>query len=306
VAVECACGLPQARGVNAEMNVVTRLLSPGSTVRVLEHADLDEVLDLLARDPIDNAFIGSRVESAGLDQWRLGGEMWGYSAGGRLASLCFSGANLVPINATPEAVRAFADRARKQGRRCSSIVGAREAALDLWSCLAPHWDPAREVRPNQPVMAIRESSPTVAPDFRIRPVRPSELDTMMPACIAMFTEEVGVSPVAADGGRMYRQRVAELVNTGRAFAWIEGGEVVFKAEIGAVTRAVCQIQGVWVNPRYRGRRISEGGMAAVVEYALRDFAPVVSLYVNDFNLPARASYHRVGFREVSEFASVLF
>jgi len=104
----------------------------------------------------------------------------------------------------------------------------------------------------------------VAPDFRIRPVRPSELDTMMPACIAMFTEEVGVSPVAADGGRMYRQRVAELVNTGRAFAWIENGEVVFKAEIGAVTRAVCQIQGVWVNPRYRGRRISEGGMAAVL------------------------------------------
>jgi predicted GNAT family acetyltransferase len=288
------------------MNVVTRLLSPASGVRVLDHTDLGDVLELLARDPVDNAFIGSRVEAAGLDQWQLGGEMWGHAAGGRLTSLCFSGANLVPINATPDAVRAFADRARKQGRRCSSIVGPRDAALDLWTYLAPHWEPAREVRPNQPVMTLREPSPTVAPDFRVRAVHPAELDLLMPACISMFTEEVGVSPVAADGGRMYRQRVAELVNAGRAFAWVDGGEVVFKAEIGAVTRAVCQIQGVWVNPRYRGRRISEGGMAAVVEYALRDFAPVVSLYVNDFNLPARASYHRVGFREVSEFASVLF
>ncbi|HEU5357467.1 MAG TPA: GNAT family N-acetyltransferase [Actinocrinis sp.] len=288
------------------MNVVSRLLSPAASARVLDHNDLGEVLDLLAREPIDNAFIGSRVEAAGLDPWQLGGEMWGYAANGKLTSLCFSGANLVPINATPDAVRAFADRARKQGRRCSSIVGPREPTLDLWSYLAPHWDQAREVRPNQPVMALREPSVTVAPDFRVRPVHPAQLDALMPACIAMFTEEVGVSPVAADGGRMYRQRVAELVNAGRAFAWVDGGEVVFKAEIGAVTRAVCQIQGVWVNPKFRGRRISEGGMAAVVEYALRDFAPVVSLYVNDFNTPARASYHRVGFREVSEFASVLF
>jgi hypothetical protein len=122
----------------------------------------------------------------------------------------------------------------------------------------------------------------------------------------MFTEEVGVSPLGADGGHGYRQRVAELIGAGRAFAWIEGGEVVFKAEIGAVARDVCQIQGVWVNPRYRGQRVSEGGMSAVVEYALRDFSPLVSLYVNDFNAPARAAYHRVGFREVSEFASILF
>ena len=288
------------------MNMMTRLLSPSAAARVLGPADLEEVLDLLARDPVDNVFISSRVASAGLDPWQLGGELWGFHVGGRLTSVCFSGANLVPVAATPESVRAFADRARKQGRRCSSIVGPREPVLDLWGYLGAHWGAPREIRSSQPVMAIRESSPTVAPDFRVRPVRAAELDVLMPACVAMFTEEVGVSPTAADGGFSYRQRVAELINGGRAFAWIEGGDVVFKAEIGAVTRETCQIQGVWVNPRYRGRRISEGGMSAVVEYALRDFSPLVTLYVNDFNAPARAAYHRVGFREVSEFASILF
>ena len=288
------------------MNMMTRLLSPSAAARVLGPADLEEVLDLLARDPVDNVFISSRVASAGLDPWQLGGELWGFHVGGRLTSVCFSGANLVPVAATPESVRAFADRARKQGRRCSSIVGPREPVLELWGYLGPHWGAPREIRSSQPVMAIRESSPTVAPDFRVRPVRAAELDVLMPACVAMFTEEVGVSPTAADGGFSYRQRVTELINGGRAFAWIEGGDVVFKAEIGAVTRETCQIQGVWVNPRYRGRRISEGGMSAVVEYALRDFSPLVTLYVNDFNAPARAAYHRVGFREVSEFASILF
>jgi predicted GNAT family acetyltransferase len=32
----------------------------------------------------------------------------------------------------------------------------------------------------------------------------------------------------------------------------------------------------------------------------------VSLYVNDFNAPALATYRRVGFRQVGTFASVLF
>jgi predicted GNAT family acetyltransferase len=47
-------------------------------------------------------------------------------------------------------------------------------------------------------------------------------------------------------------------------------------------------------------------MAAVLGYALREIAPVASLYVNDYNLPARAAYRRVGFRETGAFMSVLF
>jgi hypothetical protein len=44
----------------------------------------------------------------------------------------------------------------------------------------------------------------------------------------------------------------------------------------------------------------------VVRDALRTVAPVVSLYVNDYNVPARAAYARVGLRTVGTFASVLF
>jgi hypothetical protein len=47
-------------------------------------------------------------------------------------------------------------------------------------------------------------------------------------------------------------------------------------------------------------------MAAEVAEATRSIAPVVSLYVNDFNHPARAAYRRVGFTEAGRFMSVLF
>lgn len=46
-------------------------------------------------------------------------------------------------------------------------------------------------------------------------------------------------------------------------------------------------------------------MAQVVRLCLRAY-PVVSLYVNDFNTRARRLYERVGFRTVSELATVLY
>jgi predicted GNAT family acetyltransferase len=35
-------------------------------------------------------------------------------------------------------------------------------------------------------------------------------------------------------------------------------------------------------------------------------APVVSLYVNEWNTPARRAYEKVGFRETARFATVMF
>lgn len=274
-------------------------------LRVLSPADVPEALEVLRRDPVSNVFVAARVQAAGLDTWRLGGEMWGWSNAGRLESLCYAGANLVPVGATPDSARAFAERAGRQGRRCSSIVGPADAVGAMWEILEPAWGPARDVRPRQPLMAA-SGPPAVEPDALVRRVRPDELDTLLPASIAMFTEEVGVSPLASDGGAMYRQRVAELIEGGRAFARIEDGRVVFKAEVGAVTAQACQVQGVWVDPALRGRGLSVGGMAAVVEQAQRDLAPVVSLYVNDYNRAAVAAYRHVGFRDVGTFMSVLF
>ena len=48
-------------------------------------------------------------------------------------------------------------------------------------------------------------------------------------------------------------------------------------------------------------------MAAVVDAALRSRSRrSVSLYVNDYNAAARATYRRVGFADVGTFMSVLF
>lgn len=290
-----------------------------SSLRLLEARDAGAVLALCALDPVANVFVASRVQAVGCDPSRLGGELWGWYEWGKLRSLCWSGANLMPVQATPAAREGFAARALRQGRRCSSIVGPADSVLDLWRLLEPRWGPARDVRAKQPLMVV-DSQPGVLADPEVRRTLPTDLDVLVPACVAMFTEEVGYSPAGSDGGALYRARVAELVDARHSFARIEestvagqaavpgqeGRRVIFKAELGAVSPDAAQVQGVWVDPERRGQGLSVPGMAAVVSATLRDVAPLVSLYVNEYNARAVAAYRRVGFREIGTFATVLF
>ena len=276
-----------------------------SSARVLSDADLSEVRRVLDGEPIAGAWVASRIAIAGLSEWRLGGQVWGHAVDGRLRSVCYSGANLVPVAATPEALAAFAQRARAQGRVCSSVVGSADAVLPLWSLLEPAWGRAREIRARQPLLATT-GVPPVPPSPGVRLATEADLEALLPACVAMYTEEIGVSPIGRDGGSFYRARVAESVRQRRSYVQVEDGRVVFKAELAAITPAACQVQGVWVAPDRRGEGLGSAGMSAVVADALRTVAPAVSLYVNDFNVAALEVYARCGFRQVGMFASVLF
>jgi len=279
--------------------------------RVLSDDDLPAALAVCAQDPVGSVLATARLEQAQyIGIRRAGGELWGYEHDGRLEGICWAGANIVPVvpddgNVDLErAAEAFASMARRQGRRCSSLVGPSDAVLAMWRRLRPAWPGVREVRDDQPSMVI-DSAPAVAVDPQVRRSRLDELDEVLPACVRMFTEEVGYSPASGPGGP-YETRVRTLVSQGRSFVKMSGAGVVFKAELGAVAGGVAQVQGVWVAPEHRGRGLSEAGMAAVVQLTLADVAPVVSLYVNAYNARALAAYRRVGFRQVGSYATVLF
>ncbi|WFE60535.1 DUF4081 domain-containing GNAT family N-acetyltransferase [Micromonospora sp. WMMD712] len=274
-------------------------------VRQLGESERRAVERLLDLDPFAGAQVAERVTARGLAWWRAEARILGYGARRNLESICWLGGNLTPVLASESAVAAYAELLAAEERLCSSIVGRADAVLGLWDRLCAHWGPARDVRPNQPLLAT-DALPSIAIDPEVRLVRGNEVDRLFPAAVAMYTEEVGVSPLAEDGGRGYRRRVVDLVRAGRAYARFVDGQVVFKAELAVVTRHTAQVQGVWVAPEWRGRGIATAAMAAVTRDALLRVAPSVSLYVNDFNLPARRVYERCGFRPVGTLATVLF
>ena len=281
------------------------MLTTRHGVRPLGAADLDAFLALARRDPVVNVFVDYRATTTNLEPRWLGGEMWGRFENGELASACHVGANLVPVQATAEDAAAFAERALARGRTVSTIVGPQEPVRVFWNGVAGAWGRPREARWEQPHLEIA-ALPKVAADPRVRKSTRADLNELYPACVAMYTEEVGISPEYGGGAELYRARVTQLVSRGWSFARYDEGRLVFKAEVACATPYAAQIQGVYVPPAHRGRGLATAGMAAVVNIVRRDIAPVVSLYVNDWNTSARAVYEKVGFRETARFATVMF
>ena len=274
-------------------------------VRILGTPDLGEFLALTAKDPVVNVFAAYRARTTSLEPRWLGGEVWGRYDDGRLVAGCHVGANLVPVEATADDARAFAERALARHRSVSTIVGPHTAVRPFWDEVAESWGRPRETRWEQPHMVI-DGPPQVAPDPKVRRTERRDLSVLYPACVAMYTEEVGVSPESGGGADLYRARVTQLVSRGWSFARFDRGKLVFKAEVACATPDAAQVQGVWVPPERRGEGLAVAGMAAVVEQVQATIAPAVSLYVNAWNEPARRAYDRVGFRETTTFSTVMF
>ncbi len=279
--------------------------APGVAVRVLGGADTADLLALARQDAVANVFILSHLATAGTASPAGGNAtIFGVFDGGTLIGACWAGANLVPVQLDPGLAGVVAVAAQRSGRRFASIFGPAETVLAMHAALEQLGQRAHEVRDHQPLMTIA-GPPAVPPVPALGFGQLADFDRILPACVAMFEEEVGYSPFL--GGReFYSRRVKGLIRQGHSLVHLgPDNEVVFKAELGAVTPEVTQVQGVWMNPAFRGQGLSAGYMAAVVVLA-QSVAPVTSLYVNGFNTKARATYERVGFRQVGTFATVLF
>lgn len=281
------------------------------TVGLIEARDRPALEALVARDPVVNAVVSARIAAyRSFDPARLGGVMigsWtGPGATGELSGAVFNGGNLVPVAGTPDDWTALAEHVAVRPRVCTSLVGPEDAVAAMWQVLEPYWGPARAVREHQRLLLrSRGESADVRADTRVRLMHPADLERYLPAAAAMFEEELEVSPFAGRSGASYRRRVESLLAAGRCFGIVDAdGTMAFKADIGALTSATCQLQGVWVRPDLRGQGLGTAALATVFAHALR-LAPTVSLYVNDFNVAARRMYAKLGMHELARLRTVL-
>lgn len=273
-------------------------------VRPLGPEDHDAALEVCARDRAAGVFVAARIAEGALR--RHPGSLLGHYHDGELSGLAWASANVVPVGLDDDGAAALAQRIGRMRRLCASIFGPADQVSALWEQLAPTWGPVRAIRRHQPLLTTttRPSRLGVPIDGRVRPAGPDEVDIVLPAAAHMFTEEIGYPPFFGSE-RGYRAGLATLIRQGHTFVRVDDGEVVFKADIGSLALGCAQIQGVWVHPDLRGQGLAVPAMAAVVEQVLGGLADEVSLYVNDYNAPARATYARCGFEQVGEFQTIL-
>ncbi|MDB5067336.1 MAG: family N-acetyltransferase [Chloroflexi bacterium] len=266
-------------------------------VRRLSTRDSGPVLDLLDGDPVGNAFLRSELRLGAL----TGSGWWGVEHRGLITAALLAGALVIPCVPDRDDAELLAGVLDRHSPP-RMMVGRREQvhALHRARRLAPK---PREVRDPQPLMALCRGRLRAAGSPSVRRAQLSDLDLLVVAAAAMHREEMGIDPLAIDPAG-WRARMAVLIDRGWSWVWIEGGEVLFKAELSAWTAEVVQVQGVYTAPSARGRGVATAGLAAVCE-ALHAEVPTCSLYVNHFNLAALRVYTRLGFETVGEFATII-
>lgn len=254
-----------------------------------------DVHDFLHSKPEAHSFLASRLQAL---HERSRSEALVYRSQHGVEGVTYIGANLLPSFANRSALFATADYVKSRAITFSSIVGEKESVFALWDLIKSLFPRARLIRERQPLLSI-SSEPLIESDPQVRLAKLEDLDLVIAAGIEMFIGEVGEPPNLPD----FRARAIELIEENRTYIRREGDQILFKADVGAIGAGALQIHGVWVPPEYRGRGIGSHGMASAVRLSAK-FAPRACLYVNDFNLSARASYKKVGFNEVGEFASI--
>src|SRR5258705_1565948 len=104
-----------------------RLVDERRVSVVRDTAAVGRVLD---EDPVGSCMVASRVAEHGVEPSAIGGELWTRRRASE--SLCYAGANLIPLRGDVHDLNSFADKAMSTARRCSSLVGRAGFVMPMW------------------------------------------------------------------------------------------------------------------------------------------------------------------------------
>lgn len=185
-----------------------------------------------------------------------------------------------------------------------AIVSEAELVEPLWQHLERRIDPPTVVRLEQPVYALDHDNEMFSDLRAVRYATTEDMETLVPACAAMHTEEVGINPLDRDAFS-YRERIRELVTSRRSLLMMEGSRIVFKCEFSAVTPEAVQLMGVWTAPPFRRKGYARRALQEICGHVIRE-GRKLTLFVNHFNQPAIHLYETLGFRQIGRNRALIW
>ena len=282
------------------------MVRTSQSIRVLGPSDVAAALEVIGTDPVVNVFADYRTRITQLDPRWLGGEMWGCFEGDRLASMCHVGANLVPVNATPEACDAFVDRAVRTGPRSSTIVGPHDAVALLWAGLEEHWPTPRDFRWDQPHL-VATGGPRRCRATRWCGVRPRTRWTCSTRPAWRCTPRRSASAPSSTAAATSTARASTSWSAAagrspgsRAAAWCSRPRWRARRRAPARSRG-CTSTRSCAAGTVHGRH-GDGGR----HLPARDRPGGVALRQRATTRAARAAYERAGFEQTGTFATIMF
>ncbi len=271
-------------------------LSPDPVFRVHPLTERDsepEVLAFLAERPAPTVVMRGLIRDNGFESpFNRGTFHACRGAGGGLEGVALVGHAVYVAADTAPALKAFARIAQGQ-HRAHMILGEQEMVGRFWNYYAAEGQAPRlfcrellfeqrwPVRACEPVEGLRLATL-------------EDLMLVMPVHAAMAYDESGVNPLDADllG---FRLRCARRIENGRVWVLVEGGELVFKADVASETPECTYVEGVYVEPSSRQKGVGLRCLSQLGRTLLEGSETLCAL-VNEQNLVAQSLFLKAGYR----------
>ena len=263
------------------------------SVHPLTDADRDEALALLSSGAVDTIYMSGLIRDNGVVSHENRGTFYGARASsGRLEGVALVGHFTLAEARTDEALAAFA-RLAQSHPRVHMMCGDPDKIERFWR---HYGEGGQEPRLICRELFFEQRTPDAgaAPVEGLRRATASDLDLIAPVNARMILDESGVNPLAVDP-EGFRARLLHRVECGRVWVWVEGGRLVFKADVIAETPEAIYLEGVHVHPEERLRGYGARCMAQLVRTLLAR-TESVCLVVNEQHKDAQQFFIKSGFK----------
>jgi len=261
-------------------------------VNPLSQSHGPEALAFLAERPVDNVIMSGFIRDNGVVSPQNRGRFYGcWNRAGALEGVALVGHGVSFDSRSEAATKLFASLARKLPES-HLLMGESGQVRRFWGYYAPTGEAPRKLR-DVTILEQRRSFEGCEEVQGLRPARPEEADEVAALHAEMVTEETGHDPLKTEP-ESFRLRCLRRIERQRTWVWSEGGRILYKADVIALTPEVAYVEGVYVSPPERGKGHGRRCLAQTGRQLLRHVGSVC-LFVDEENRRARDFYLSVGY-----------
>lgn len=262
------------------------------TTHRLRNQDEPEVLEFLRERPVHTAVMSGFIRDNGMENMLNRGYFYACrNSAGLIQGVALIGHGMFIEARCDEALKEFARLAQGFGRT-HMIMGEQKMIERFWAFYAAGGQLMRHAF-REVLFELNEAPVIFVPIPGLRPAEPADLSMLVPLHASLAVDESGIDPLARDPDG-FRRRCQRRIEQGRVRVLIEGGEVIFKADIISDTPDAIYVEGVYVHPHRRGQGYGSRCLAQM-SGELLERTKSISLLVDEHRHLAQRFFQKSGF-----------
>ena len=271
------------------------------SVSLLADDHIDEVMNFLAERPVHTFGLAGFIRNNGIDSPFNRGVFYGCrDRAGRLVGVALIGHFILFEARSEEAIEALARMAQTH-KRVHMLLGEQEEVQTFWRYYHGGGQSPR-LSCREMLFELRWPIEGTEPVPGLRLATPADLEMIVPVHARTAFDESGINPLDVDP-EGFRERCARRIANEQTWVLVENGQLIFKAEIVSETAQVIYLEGIDVNPEYRGRGYGSRCVSQLTG-GLLGRTESIAVLINENNTGAVGFYRRSGFELIGYYDTI--